>query len=72
MKYTVIGYYTDNDQPWAVCVEADGWESAIEASSQHVDEGWKVRVCAVLEGDHQCVDELVATREVCNGAEASN
>lgn len=70
MKYTVIGYYTDNDQPWAVCVQADGWESAIEASRVHVDEGWKVRVCAVLEGDQQCVDGLVATHEISSEVEA--
>lgn len=70
MKYTVIGYYPDNDQPWAVCVQAEGWEAAVEASRAHVDEGWKVRVCAVLEGDHQCVDGLVSTREIGNEVEA--
>jgi hypothetical protein len=70
MKYTVIGYYTDNDQPWAVFVEASDWESAIEASRQHVDEGWSVRVCAVLEGDHQCVDGLVETMQISNEVEA--
>lgn len=66
MKYTVIGYYTDNDQPWAVAVDADGWESAIEAGRPHVDGGWKVRVCAVIEGDHQCVDSLDSTFELHN------
>lgn len=70
MKYTVIGYYPDNDQPWAVCVEAEDWESAIEISSGEVAEGWKVRVCAVLEGDHQCADDLAVTREISNEVEA--
>lgn len=70
MKYTVIGYYPDNDQPWAVCVKADGWESAIEAGRQHVAEGFSVRVCAVLEGDQKCVDNLVITREISNEVEA--
>lgn len=69
-KYTVIGYYPDNDQPWAVCVRAKDWEKAIEVSSGEVAECWSVRVCAVLEGDHQCVDNLVITREVGNKVEA--
>lgn len=70
MKYTVIGYYPDNDQPWAVCVKAKDPESAIEASRGEVAVGFSVRVCAVLEGDHQCVDNLVITREISNEVEA--
>lgn len=66
MKYTVIGYYPDNDQPWAVAVEAEGWESAIEASRDQVAEGWSVRVCAVIEGDHNCADGLQSTFELKN------
>lgn len=68
MKYTVIGYYPDNDQPWAVAVEAPDWEGAIEASRGQVAEGWAVRVCAVIQGDHDCVDALQSTREIKNEA----
>lgn len=70
MKYTVIGYYPDNDQPWAVCVQGKDWESAIENSREHVSEGFSVRVCAVLKGDIKCVDNLVITREISNEVEA--
>lgn len=66
MKYTVIGYYPDNNQPWAVAVEAVDWEGAIENSKDQVAVGWSVMVCAVLEGDHQCVDGLDETREIKN------
>ena len=70
MKYTVVGYYPDNNQPWATCVEADGWESAVEASRDHVAVGWSVRVCAVIEGNHMCVDQLDETLEISNEVEA--
>jgi hypothetical protein len=70
MKYTVVGYYPDNDQPWAAMVEAEGWDSAIEKSRDQVAEGFSVRVCAVLEGDHRCVDGLEVTREICSEVEA--
>lgn len=69
MKYTVVGYYPDNDQPWAVCVEGKDWQNAIEVSRGEVAEGYSVRVCAVLEGDHQCVDDLVITHEISNQEE---
>lgn len=66
-KFTVIGYYPDNDQPWAVMAEGETWRDAVESCTKDIAEGFSVRVCAVLEGDHQCVDDLSETLEIVNG-----
>ena len=62
----MIGYYPDNDQPWAASAEADSWEAAIRACTKDVAEGYSVRVCAVVEGFHECVDDLRETMEIEN------
>jgi hypothetical protein len=67
--FTVIGYYPDNDQPWAANAEAESWEAAIRACTKDVAEGFSVRVCAVLEGNHMCVDEMDETLEISNPGE---
>ena len=71
-KFTVVGYYPDNNQPWAVFAEGETWQEAVEACTKDVAEGWKVRVCAVLEGDHMCVDDLQETMEIENLGEYSD
>ena len=63
-KYTIIGFYSDNLQPWSSSVEAHDWEAAIEVGRDQVSEGLKVRVCAVIEGDHRCVDGLHRVRDL--------
>lgn len=64
MKYTVVGYYPDNDQPWAASAEASSWEEAIQICSKDVARGWKVRVCGVIEGDHMMADDMDETLEL--------
>lgn len=63
-KYTIIGFYSDNLQPWASSVEAKDWESALELARPLVPEGLRVRVCGVIEGDHRCVDGLYRIRDL--------
>lgn len=65
-KFTVIGYYPDNNQPWAVFAEGEDWRAAVESCTKDVAEGYSVRVCAVIEGDHECVDDLQETMEIEN------
>lgn len=67
--FTVIGYYPDNDQPWAASAEADSWQEAVENCRDQVAEGWKVKVCGVVEGNHMCVDDLQETMELSNEEE---
>ena len=62
--FTLIGYYVDNDQPWADVVEADDWKAAIREGSELIDEGLSVRICAVLEGDVKVADSLNETAEI--------
>ncbi len=64
MKFTVVGYYPDNDQPWAAIAEADTWEEAVSLCSKDVAAGYKVRVCGVIEGDHMMVDNMEETMEI--------
>jgi len=66
--FTVFGYYPDNDQPWAASAEAETWQDAVKACTKYVAEGWTVRVCGVVEGNHQCVDDLDETMELENPA----
>lgn len=65
-QFTVIGYYPDNDQPWATCVSAGSWEDAIQAAKHDIHAGSTVCVCAVLAGDQKCVDHLEVTEEICS------
>jgi hypothetical protein len=65
-NFTVIGYYPDNDQPWAENQEADSWQEAVELCRGKVEEGGAVRVCGVIEGNHSCVDDLNETLELAN------
>jgi hypothetical protein len=67
-KFTVIGYYPDNNQPWATSAEGETWREAVEACTKDVAEGWSVRVCGVIEGDHLCVDDMDETLELSNDA----
>jgi hypothetical protein len=62
--FTVIGYYPDNNQPWASSSEADTWEEAVQKCSKHLEEGSRVCVCGVLEGDLKCVDTMDETIEL--------
>jgi hypothetical protein len=64
MKYTVVGYYPDNDQPWAATASADTWQEAVQICSKDVASGWKVKVCGVIEGDHMMVDDMDETLEL--------
>lgn len=64
MKFTLVGYYTDNDQPWADVVEAEDWKAAIQEGAGLIDEGLSVRICAVLEGDVKMADSLDETAEI--------
>lgn len=64
--FTVFGYYPDNNQPWAANAEAETWQDAIKACTKDVAEGWTVRVCGVVEGNHLCVDDLQETLEISN------
>ena len=58
-KWTVIGYYEDNDQAWADSFEADTWEDAQRmAHEEHSGpdengDGWPVIVTGVVEGEHK-------------------
>jgi hypothetical protein len=67
-RFTVIGYYPDNDQPWAASSEAETWQEAVQNCAKDVAEGWKVKVCGVLEGDHHPVDSMEVTLEISNEA----
>jgi hypothetical protein len=66
MKFTVVGYYPDNDQPWAASAEAETWEEAVALCSKDVAAGYKVRVCGVIEGDHMMADSMEKTMEIEN------
>ena len=65
-KFTVIGYYPDNNQPWAAMAEGETWREAVKACTKDVADGWSVRVCGVIEGDHLCVDDMDETLELRN------
>lgn len=62
--FTVIGYYTDNNQPWADHVHAVDWREAIVAGRRRISEGVAVRVCAVVEGNIVMADTLTETVEI--------
>lgn len=64
MKYTVVGYYPDNDQPWAATASADTWQEAVQICSKDVASGWRVKVCGVIEGDHMMADNMSETLEL--------
>jgi hypothetical protein len=64
MKFTLVGYYTDNDQPWADVVDAEDWKGAIQEGSKLIEESLSVRICAVLEGDVKVADSLDETAEI--------
>jgi hypothetical protein len=62
--FTVIGYYVDNNQPWADHVQAEDWRGAVEAGRKLLEEGLAVRVCAVVEGNIKVADNLPETLEI--------
>lgn len=62
--FTVIGYYPDNNQPWAANAEAETWQEAVQKCSKDIAKGWKVMVCGVVEGNHLCVDDMQETQEL--------
>lgn len=68
--FTLVGYYPDNDQPWATSVEASDWEEAVKLSAKYVSAGSKVRVCGVLAGDIKCVDTMDETVEISHHYDA--
>jgi hypothetical protein len=62
MKYTVIGIYSDNQQPWGNIVEAENpLKAAIKAIKDLYDDGKcggeleDMFVVDVIEGEHQSV-----------------
>ena len=62
MKYTIIGIYADNKQPWGNIVEAESpLKAAIKAIKDLYDDGKgggeleDMYVVDVLEGEHQSV-----------------
>ena len=57
-KYTVVGIYADNNQPYATDVSAENPDGAIEALRYILEPGTELRVAAVLEGDCKCVDNM--------------
>lgn len=51
--YTVVGYWPDSMQRFADYIEAENLEEAEEAI---LNKHSGVSICAVIEGQHQCVD----------------
>lgn len=61
-KFTVIGYYPDNDQPYASCFEADDWEMAIHACRSEIEH--ELTVVAVLNGDIDVADDMHSVMDI--------
>lgn len=61
-KFSVIGYYLDNNQVYASFIEADDWKSAIEKLRLEISS--TIRVVAVVCGLVDIADELYETVDV--------
>lgn len=54
-KYTVIGYYADNDQPFVDWVSAKDPSAAAAKALRLKDENYAPRIVEVLKGHHKGV-----------------
>lgn len=58
--YTVVGFYSDNDQRFGTSVRAkdpdDAESRVLKEIAADEDNSGQLHICAVFEGDIQCVD----------------